>query len=102
MSLLLIILLVLLLAGGGFGYSRFGAVGGSGIVGTILIVILVLSLTFFYAFASGTRNVLGTYVIAMFGAYVLSKPDLKLKRLLMVGIPLAGRHRRPDGGPEAG
>jgi len=29
MSLLLIILLVLLLAGGGFGYSRFGAVGGA-------------------------------------------------------------------------
>ena len=54
-----------------------------------LIVILVLSLTFFYAFAQGTRNVLGTYVIAMFGAYVLSKPDLKLKRLLMVGVPLA-------------
>lgn len=52
-------------------------------------VILVLALTFFYAFASGTRNVLGTYVIAMFGSYVLSKPDLKLKRLLMVGIPLA-------------
>ena len=42
MSLLLIILLVLLLGGGGFGYSRFGAVGGSSIVGTILIVILVL------------------------------------------------------------
>jgi len=53
------------------------------------IVILVLSLTFFYAFAQGTRNVVGTYVIAMFGAYVLSKPDLKLKRLLMVGVPLA-------------
>jgi hypothetical protein len=44
MSLLLIVLLVLLLAGGGFGYSRYGAVGGSGIVGTILIVILVLYL----------------------------------------------------------
>jgi hypothetical protein len=42
MSLLLIILLVLLLAGGGFGYSRYGAVGGSGIVGTVLIVIRVL------------------------------------------------------------
>jgi oligosaccharide repeat unit polymerase len=54
-----------------------------------LFVIMVLGLTFFYAFASGTRNVLGTYVIAMFGAYVLSKPDLKLKRLLIVGIPLA-------------
>lgn len=42
MSLLLIVLLVLLLGGGGFGYSRFGAVGGSGIVGTILVIILVL------------------------------------------------------------
>ena len=41
MSLLLIILLVVLLAGGGFGYSRFGAMGGSGIVGTILIIILI-------------------------------------------------------------
>ena len=42
MSLLLIILLVVLLAGGGFGYSRFRAVGGSGIVGTVLIIILIL------------------------------------------------------------
>jgi len=44
MSLLLIILIVLLLAGGGLGYSRFGVGGGSGIVGTILIVILILYL----------------------------------------------------------
>jgi hypothetical protein len=42
MSLLLIILLVVLLAGGGFGYSRFGIGGGSGIVGTILLIILIL------------------------------------------------------------
>lgn len=42
MSILLIILLLLLLAGGGFGYSRYGALGGSGIVGTVLIIILVL------------------------------------------------------------
>ena len=42
MSILLIVLLVLLLGGGGFGYSRFGTVGGSGIVGTILVIILVL------------------------------------------------------------
>ena len=42
MSILLIVLLVLLLGGGGFGYSRFGAVGGSGIVGTILVIILIL------------------------------------------------------------
>ncbi len=44
MSLLLIILLVVLLAGGGFGYSSYGMGGGSGIVGTILITILVLYL----------------------------------------------------------
>ena len=42
MSILLIVLIVLLLGGGGFGYSRFVAVGGSGIVGTILVVILIL------------------------------------------------------------
>jgi oligosaccharide repeat unit polymerase len=52
------------------------------------IVVSVLTLTFYYAFASGTRNVLGTYVISMFGAYFLSKPNLKLKRVLMVGVPV--------------
>jgi oligosaccharide repeat unit polymerase len=53
-----------------------------------LFVTMVVALTFFYAFAAGTRNILATYVIAMFGSYFLSKPDLKLKRLLVVGIPL--------------
>src|SRR5262249_44789707 len=46
--------------------------------------------TFYYAFSSGTRNILGTYVISMFGAYALSRPELKLKRLLILGIPVAG------------
>lgn len=69
----------------GFMFARAGQFS----VFQKLFVIAVLGLTFFYAFAGGTRNVLGTYVIAMFGAYVLSKPDLKLKRLLMFGIPLA-------------
>lgn len=55
-----------------------------------LFVVLVLALTIFYAFTSGTRNILGTYIISMFGAYVLSKPNLKLKQVLMVGVPLAG------------
>ncbi len=54
------------------------------------IVVSVLTLTFYYAFASGTRNVLGTYAISMFGAYVLSKPNLKPKQLLIVGVPVAG------------
>ena len=40
--LLIIILLVLLLGGGGYGYRTYGPVGGSEIVGTLLIVILVL------------------------------------------------------------
>jgi hypothetical protein len=42
--LIIIILVVLLLGGGGFGYSRYGAGGGLGIVGTILIIFLVLYL----------------------------------------------------------
>jgi len=53
------------------------------------IVGVILGLTFYYAFAMGTRNVLGTYVIAMLGAYFLSKPDLKLKQVLMIGVPIA-------------
>jgi oligosaccharide repeat unit polymerase len=55
-----------------------------------IIVSLILMLTLFYAFAGGTRNILATYVISMFGAYALGRPDLKLKRLLIVGIPIAG------------
>jgi oligosaccharide repeat unit polymerase len=54
------------------------------------IVVFVLTLTFYYGFASGTRSVLGTYAISMFGAYFLSKPDLKLKQVLIVGVPVAG------------
>ena len=44
--LLLIIVLLLLFGGGGgyFGYSRWGARGGLGIVGTVLVIALVLYL----------------------------------------------------------
>jgi Protein of unknown function (DUF3309) len=44
--LLLIIILVLLFGGGGgyYGYSRWGAGGGLGIVGTVLVIALVLYL----------------------------------------------------------
>jgi len=44
--LILIILLVLLFGGGGgyYGYSRWGAGGGMGIVGTVLLIVLVLYL----------------------------------------------------------
>jgi hypothetical protein len=44
--LLLIIILALLFAGGGgyYGYSRWGAGGGLGIVGTVIVIVLVLYL----------------------------------------------------------
>ena len=43
--LLLIIVLLLLFGGGGyFGYSRWGARGGLGIVGTVLLIVVVLYL----------------------------------------------------------
>jgi len=42
----LIIILALLFAGGGgyYGYSRWGAGGGLGIVGTVIVIVLVLYL----------------------------------------------------------
>jgi len=42
--LLLIIILALLFAGGGgyYGYSRWGAGGGLGIVGTVIVLVLYL------------------------------------------------------------
>jgi hypothetical protein len=42
--LLLIIVLLLLFGGGGgfYGYSRWGARGGMGIVGTVVVIALVL------------------------------------------------------------
>src|SRR4051812_8288213 len=52
-----------------------------------LIVGMVLALTFFYAFASGTRNVLGTYAISFAGAYFLTKPRLTLKKIIILGVP---------------
>lgn len=52
-----------------------------------LTVGLVLALTFYYAFASGTRNVIATYAIALVGAFFLSKPGIKMRQVLLVGIP---------------
>jgi len=44
--LLLIIIVILLFGGGGgyYGYSRWGAGGGLGILGTVLVIVLVLYL----------------------------------------------------------
>ena len=51
------------------------------------IVGAVLLFTLFYGFASGTRNIIGTYVITFFGAYYLNKPRVTLKHALCLGIP---------------
>jgi oligosaccharide repeat unit polymerase len=50
------------------------------------IVTLVLSVTVYYAFASGTRNILAVYVFTLFGSYYLNKPHIKLWRLVAQGI----------------
>ncbi len=52
MPLLLIILLVILLGGGGsyYGYSEYGAGGGIGILGVVLIVALLV-----FRFGRGRR-----------------------------------------------
>lgn len=44
--LLLLIVLILLLGGGGgyYGYSRWGAGGGLGVVGTVLLIAVILYL----------------------------------------------------------
>ncbi len=55
-----------------------------------LIVALVLLLTLYYGFASGTRNLFVTYVIAFLGAYFLSQPHIKLARMLLIGVTAAG------------
>jgi hypothetical protein len=41
-TLLIIVLLIVLLGGGGFGYSRWGYGGASGVLGLILVVLLVM------------------------------------------------------------
>lgn len=51
------------------------------------MVALVLLLTLYYGFASGTRNLFATYVIAFLGAYFLTKPRIKLSQMLLLGVP---------------
>src|SRR5262249_42968346 len=52
------------------------------------VVTVVLLFTLYYGFASGTRNILATYVITFLGAYFLNKPKLKLSHLLYRGVPI--------------
>ena len=50
-------------------------------------VAIVLILTLYYGFASGTRNVFVTYVIALVGAYCLARRQFHLRQALFVGVP---------------
>jgi oligosaccharide repeat unit polymerase len=52
----------------------------------ILIAMIILSTTVYYAFSSGTRNVLAVYVFTFFGAYYLNKPKIKLWVAVVQGM----------------
>jgi oligosaccharide repeat unit polymerase len=52
-----------------------------------VIVAIVIAVTFFYAFGSGTRNVFVTHVITFAGAYILAKPRFNLRQALLLGLP---------------
>ena len=52
------------------------------------IVGVVLSFTLFVGFASGTRNILGTYVITFFGAFYLNRARVTITHVLCFGIPV--------------
>jgi oligosaccharide repeat unit polymerase len=54
-----------------------------------IIVSIILALTVYYGFSTGTRNILATYVITFMGAYFLAKPRIKLTQVLFVGVPVA-------------
>jgi oligosaccharide repeat unit polymerase len=53
-----------------------------------IIVTVVLALTIYYGFSTGTRNILATYVITFFGAYFINKKGMGLKQVLIVGAPV--------------
>jgi hypothetical protein len=52
------------------------------------VVTVVLIFTLYYGFASGTRNILATYVITFLGAYFLNKSELRLSHVLYRGVPI--------------
>ena len=51
-----------------------------------LVVTAVLALTLWYGFATGTRNVLATYLITFIGAYLLVKPRIRTLQAILVGV----------------
>ena len=52
------------------------------------IVTVVVLFTFYFGFASGTRNIFGSYVITFLGSYFLNKSELKVRHLLFQGLPI--------------
>src|SRR5262249_3135671 len=52
-----------------------------------VIVGIVVIFTFYYGFASGTRNVFVTYVITFIGMYFLAKPQISCRQALLLGVP---------------
>ena len=65
----------------GLTYARSTEFG----VGQKLFVTIVFLVTLYYGFASGTRNIAGTYVITFAATYLLCKPRVKLWRTLFQG-----------------
>ena len=56
-----------------------------------VIVTIVLLFTFYYGFASGTRNVFATYVITFGGVYFIANPQFNWRQALFLGVPMLGR-----------
>jgi hypothetical protein len=52
------------------------------------VVTVVLIFTLYFGFASGTRNILATYVITLLGAYFLNKSELRFSQVLYRGVPI--------------
>jgi oligosaccharide repeat unit polymerase len=57
-------------------------------LGQKVIVTIVLLFTLYYGFASGTRNIIATYVITFLVAYFLNKSELKLWQVVCQGLPI--------------
>jgi oligosaccharide repeat unit polymerase len=52
------------------------------------IATIVLLFTLYFGFASGTRNIIATYVITFAGAYFLNKSGLTFRQVLFKGVPI--------------
>ena len=48
-------------------------------------VLCVLALTFYAGFAGGTRNVIAIYTLTFMGCYFLTKPEIKVGRMVIQG-----------------